>query len=65
MSEPEQQPEGYRMTEKGWEIAGDIWSRFVYEGEDINAIAGSYGMTVDEVSVLMAMAFQGGMISLD
>lgn len=53
----------YSMTDKGWLIAEDIWYRFVYEQEDINGIAYDYGMEIDEIAVLMAMAFQGGVIA--
>lgn len=62
MTEPE---DSYRMTEKGWAIAATIWEAFVYQGEDINDLAASFGMGIDELCVLMVMAFQGGMISLD
>lgn len=61
----EEEPEAYTMTQKGWDIAADVWTRFVYYQEDINVIAESHGMSMDEICVLMAMAFQGGVIDLD
>lgn len=54
----------WSMTEEGWAIAGDIWHRFAYEGEDINKIAAEYEMTVDHLTVLMSMAFSGGGMTL-
>lgn len=57
------EPENYRMTEKGWKIAADVWGRFVDDQEDIDQIAASYSMSRDELAVLMAMAFQGGIIA--
>ena len=50
------------MTEKGWAMAGQIWSRFVDNKEDIDEIAADYGLTRDEVAVLMAVAFRGGVV---
>lgn len=65
MTTPEpEKPMIYHMTEKGWALAGSIWSRFVDNREDIDLIAADYGMTRDEVGVLMAMAFQGGITTL-
>lgn len=61
----EHEPESFwAMTEQGWQIAGDIWRRFAFEGEDINEIAAEYDLTIDHLTVLMSMAFSGGGIKL-
>lgn len=57
--------ESYAMTERGWDIAADVWERFCFQGEDIESVAASYDLDIDHITILMSMAFTGGLISLD
>lgn len=63
MTEPE--PMSYAMTERGWKLAAQIWSRFVDGKEDIDLIAADFGMVREDITILMAIAFQGGVTRLE
>lgn len=57
--------ETWQITPKGWEVAKDVYVRYMETEEPIESIAESYGVTVEAISAFMSLAFDGGVVSFD
>lgn len=52
----------WEITQKGFDIAVDIYDRFMNTLDPIEEIAASHGLSVAEARVLMMIVEQGGRI---